>query len=774
MKTIKIKSIKKVVYDGPVYDLSFKNDPYFMAKSTSSKTLNNSRNSLIIIHNSPPDIDIDFQTGTDDITDEFLLKKYGPERTFHVGTFSTWNEKGCLKDVVRAYRGPEEAGNSSDVAYVTKEMPKDFKKEEYDLAWWFENYPTMKKCSVRVKEWLQDPKNRKILDTTLKLQGQIRGFGSHAAGVVITPGPSWEYLPTNMIVKQNSIVSAFPESDAGNKDLSMLGILKLDMLKVSTINVIMDCIDMIKEGEGIDLTDTIMHMDEHLDDENIYKELMIGQNHGIFQFESPGMNSLLRRIVVEKFDEMVAANALYRPGAMGVNAHFEYAENKHHPEKIEYPSELLRDILSISNGVLAFQEQIQFIAHKIGGMDLGEGDLFRRALEKAAKLIKKVNKNEELTEEERNSKAYKTYEEYWAKFVDGATANGVDKAELDKISKYMSEYLGYSFNLSHSLSYAYIAVQTLYLKHYYPTYFYTALLNMPKTGGGKEEEQRWLTQTITAAMIKGIDIKTPSRKSKWEWSMTGPNEITMGFSSINGMGEAAFEELQQRLRVKRKTFDTITMPAFFETSFTKFNKTSFRGLLKAGVFDDWSSSREYLMHVYEKQKKKSSKRAATANQLLVFDVDEIEYSHQQDTNQFPNTTEVERSKDFIEVCGFDMQQVHRIANINEKMIELNEKSKKEILPLTHYSEEGFYWFILENIIERETKKGKPFLQLVATDGVEYQKFNIFGSNVDTLKPILQRQSVYVGKFFKKDGWLNYNGKTKLKVVMNAFEDKLLV
>lgn len=772
MATVKIKSIKKVEYDGPVYDLSFENDPYFMAKSASSKTLDNGSNSLIIIHNSPPDIDIDFMTGTDDETFDFMYKKYGRERVMSVGTFSKWNEKGCLKDVVRAHRGPEATGNESDVAQITKEMP-NFDKVEFNLEWWFENYATMDNCSPLAQRWLTDPANKIILDQTLALQGQVRGFGKHAAGVVITPGPSWDYLPTNMIVSNKSIVSAYQEGDRSGKDLSFLGILKLDRLKVSTINIVMDCIRMIKDEEGVDLHDTVMNIDEQFDDENLYKELMLGQNHGIFQFESPGMNALIRGLGVENFEEMAACNALYRPGPMGIGAHRQYIDNKRYPGQIEYPSELIKPILEKTNGVLIFQEQIQFIAKEIAGMDLGEGDNLRRALDKAAKLIKKVNQGGELTEEEKSSKNFKNYEEYWGKFVAGAEANGVPQEEVDKILLYLSDYLGYSFNKSHSVSYAYIAMQTLYLKHYYPVYFYTALLNEQKSSNaGKDKEKQWLTQTISAAISRGITIKPPTRQASWRWSMTGPNEITMGFSSMNGMGDIAYQELKSNLAIKGKKFNEVSMAAFFDTSFTKFNKTSFRSCLQAGMFDDWSTSREYLMFLRDKSKRKKPKDAA---QFAMFDMDEIGYTHKVDHLKYPATSDIEKQEQFMGVCGFDMEEINRVSTIHTRMDEMNTKSKDTILPLPHYTEEGFYWFIIQDIFFRKTKKGKDFVSILASDGIDSLKFNIFPPVSEKLLPQLQKQAVYVGKFKRNDkGFLNFNGRVKLTTVMHAYEEALLV
>jgi DNA polymerase-3 subunit alpha len=355
---------------------------------------------------SPPDLDIDYMTGTDHINEEFLINKYGKERILHVSTFSTFNEKGCIKDVVRAHHGEDATGYDSVVFQVTKEMP-EWSKVDFTLKDWFEQWPNEKDCSPAVRQWLIDPSNKKILEQTLKLQGQIRGVGQHAAGVVITPTECWNDIPTNIVASTKSVVTAFSEADGSNKDLSKLGILKLDMLKLETLNVIKEAIEIIKQKKGIDITDKVDYLD--LDDKNLYTELRIGLNQGIFQFESPGMNALIKGIKVENYNELVAANALYRPGPMGIGAHHDYVKNKFNPKNITYLHPVLESILGESNGVLIFQEQVMFIANKIGGMSLGEGDMLRRYMDKAAKLIDKEAKGEVLTDNEKNSEAYKNF-----------------------------------------------------------------------------------------------------------------------------------------------------------------------------------------------------------------------------------------------------------------------------------------------------------------------------------------------------------------------------
>jgi DNA polymerase-3 subunit alpha len=728
--------------------------------------------------NSPPDIDIDWMSGTDHIVDEFLFEKYGKERVFPVGTFSTFNEKGCLKDVVRAHYGSEGTGEGSDVNQITKEMPKMFGKSKYpllgkydfNLREWFEEYPNTDMCSPTVKRWIEDPKNKVIIDQTLRLQGEVRGFGKHAAGIVITPKESWYDLPTSMIAKQETIVTAFQEADGSSKDLSLLGILKLDRLKLSTLNIVMDAVRMVKENHGIDITETILHIDEHFDDKNLYAELRLGMNHGIFQFESAGINALIKGINIDNFDEVVAANALYRPGPMNIGAHAEYIHNKFSPEEAKAVHHALEPILSETNGVMIFQEQVQFIAKEIGGMSLGEGDMLRRYMDKASDLLGKVARGDELDEKEQSSKDYQSFLKYWNKFIDGAKANGYNESDVNVIKDYMVKYLGYSFNKSHSVSYGFVAMQTLYLKHYYPSEFYTALLNNVKSIGDKEKEQEWMENTIASAIAKGITVKTPSRDSAWQSSCTKDKVINIGFSMINGFGEAAYHELMELLQLKKKRFNEISMTGFFELQFSKFNKSAFNALLKAGVFDDWSTSREYLLFLKSKKKKK----VADPMQMSAFDMEEISIGSRIDDAKYQPTTDGEKLEQFIEVCSFDLSHIERVANIKTKIEERARKSHKLIEPITSYTDPGWYYFFLNDIRHLRTKTNKDYIQLSMGDGISKVNVSVFDPLLGRIMPELERNAVYMAQFSKNEkNYLNMNRNTKFKKIVPAYGSELI-
>lgn len=688
---------------------------------------------------SMPDIDIDFEAGSDEKTLQFLYDKYGKERVVPVITFGTFNEKGCIKDVVKALGG--EAGFESDVFAVTKEMPT---KPVWDISLeeWLESWPKTEECSERVRNWLNDPDNDEAKQLTLKLQGQIRNLGKHAAGIVITPGPIWECMPVNICKGQ--IVSGFQESGSG-KNLSDLGILKLDRLKLETLNIIKDAIKLVKDNRGIDIQEQVDYV--NLEDPNLYIELRMGNNQGIFQFESEGMNALIKGIQVEKFDELVAANALYRPGPMGIGAHEEYIRNKFNPDKRTYAHDSLAPLLEDTNGVLIYQEQLMFIANQLGGMTLGEGDLLRKYMDSAGKIIAKKLRGETLNDDDKKNKNYKGYVELWNKFIEGAKTKGLTEEEVTKIEDWLIQYLGYSFNKSHAASYSYVAMQTLFLKHYYPTEFYTALLNHPKSINDKEKEKQWLQAALLSAMSKGIEIAPPIRQSNWEWTTIEDKKIAMGFSGINGMGDIAFQELKSR------NVQNLTRDEFFSIHFKKFNKGNFEACLKAGLFDDWSNSREEI----------AEWRKAKVKNVMQIDIfGNCGMDAVTTYRKFPKTTDETKQKEFMEVCNLDLDLLKKIHGLRKSF---TEEYGFSIEPVTNFeAPDNYYYFCLNNVEQKLTKTGKKMYVMHLSDGATVKKVIMWENMYKKIAPKLEKDSIYVTKFIKDKGWLSFNASAEFRKV----------
>jgi DNA polymerase-3 subunit alpha len=676
----------------------------------------------------PPDIDIDFETGSDVKTDEFLYNKYGKECVFPVITFSTFNEKGCMKDVVKAFGG--DAGFESDVFAVTKEMPKMFAKYDGKLKDWLEEWPTNPDASARVKDWINDPKNKETIDVTLRLQGQVRNLGKHAAGIVITPGPVHNYMPVNMV--KGVVVSGFQESGSG-KDLSDLGILKLDRLNLTTLNILKEAIKLVKENKGIDIYEQLKYID--LSNPDLFEELRGGNNQGVFQFESDGMSKLIKNMGTENFEEMVAANALYRPGPMGVGAHEEYIRNKKNPEEINLVHPALEPLLRDTNGVLIFQEQLMFIAHELAGMSLGEGDNLRKVMDKASKIIKKNLSGEALDADETNDKSYKSYLELWQKFKDGCKTKGLNDKEIKNIEEWLVKYLGYSFNRSHAVCYSKVAMRTLFMKRYYPTEFYTALLNHAK------DDEEWLSSAIMGAFSKGIKIIPPNRKSKWEWTMLDDETIMMGFSSINGMGEVAYDELQ------KVDIENITKDKFFMHPFVKFNKANFEACLSAGVFDDWSESREELMEFRKIKMKKNTM------QLDLFGQSSFDIVEENFKGKFEPTPEQEKYEQFIKVCTLDLELFNKISNLKQEFLN---QYNFTIEPVTSFDDpDKYYYFVLKNITPKFSRNNRKYWSLELSDGGSIIRMVVWEDAYDRIKDLLEVGGIYLTKFSKDRNWLRF-------------------
>ena len=300
---------------------------------------------------------------------------------------------------------------------------------------------------------------------------------------------------------------------------------------------------------------------------------------------------------------------------------------------------------------------------------------------------------------------------------------------------------------SHATCYSYLAMQTLYLKHYYPTEFYTALLNHPKSNTDKEKEKQWIQSAILAAIAKGIEIVPPNRKSNWEWTMVGEKTIAMGFSGINGMGEVAYQELID------KNFKNLSKDDFFAKKFSKFNKGSFEACLKAGIFDDWSNSREEIL---EWRKRKV---------IQVFQVDifgEVGVQKYTSHKKFKATTEEEKQKEFMEVCSLDLILIRKLGDLKKQWYDAYQT---DIEPVTNFENpKDFYYFYLVKIEEKSTKTGKKFYTMHLSDGGTVKKVNMWSNLYDRHKSIIKTNSAYITKFTQEGQWLSFDGTAEFRKI----------
>jgi len=404
-----------------------------------------------------PDIDLDYPEDRRQEVIDYLTRRYGEDRTAQIATFGTMAARGAIRDVGRAMGIP-----LSEVDYVAKLVPSGPHKTIQDGL-----------DSVAELKQLYDTKPyiKKLIDYSLALQGLSRHFSTHAAGVLIADKPLVEYTPLQRTPRGEGIISQFCM-----EDVEAIGLLKLDILGLSTLTILDRAFQWIERTNGIRLTQSTIPMD----DPDTYALLCTGDVTGIFQVESGGMRRALRDMKPTEFSEIVALLSLYRPGPMQFIPNF--VNRKYGREELTYRHPSLEPILRETYGIIVYQEQIIRIATDLAGYTSSEADLMRRAVGKKKK---------------------KDLEEQHDRFVEGAVKRGVPREDAEAIFADIELFANYGFNKSHSAAYAVITIQTAYLKAHYPVEFMAAMLSVER---GNLEKMATL---ITECRRLGIEIKPP-------------------------------------------------------------------------------------------------------------------------------------------------------------------------------------------------------------------------------------------------------------------------
>jgi DNA polymerase III subunit alpha len=485
---------------------------------------------------SMPDIDIDFCTrGRGDVI-QYVTQKYGREQVAQIITFGTLGARAAIKDVGRAL----------DIAYadvdrITKlipAMPLNIKLKE------------ARKMEPQIDELAaKEPRLKEMLDVATRLEGMARNASVHAAGVVISPVALKELVPLYKTNKEE-IVTQYDMVG-----LEKLGLLKMDFLGLTTLTIIEDGLKLIERHRGVKLRMEDLPLGDSKTYSTVFSKALTS---GIFQFESPGMRDILRRYQPDRLDDLIALNALYRPGPMDMIDDF--IDRKQGRKEVVYDFPELKDILEESYGVIVYQEQVLQIANRIGGYSLGEADLLRRAMGK--------KKAEEMAKQR-------------ARFQEGAKAKGHTSRKVDKIFDQMAKFAGYGFAKSHSAAYAYLAYVTAYLKTHYPTEFMSALLTS-QTGNTAN-----VVKYINECRVMGMRVLPPDvNSSGFDFTPDG-DAIRFGLGAVKNVGANAVESIV-------KARDTSTGGGGRFGSLYDFcervdlgavNRRTIESLIKAGAFD---------------------------------------------------------------------------------------------------------------------------------------------------------------------------------------------
>jgi DNA polymerase-3 subunit alpha len=502
-----------------------------------------------------PDIDIDFCQERREEVIAYVKGKYGEQSVAQIATFGTLAARAALKDVGRVLDVPLERVNQ-----LTNLVPKQL---HITLDEALEQSPDLRQA------YSSDDVVHRVIDIARKLEGTNRNAGTHAAGVVIANGPITNYVPVQRVVRKDAEGGRGDEPVVTTQwvmgDLEKVGLLKMDFLGLRTLTLLDAAVRLINKtrGETIDLRRL------PLDDPETYALLQRGDAKGVFQFESDGIRELLKRLRPDNIRDLIACNALYRPGPLGGGMVDAYINRKHGRERPAYEHPVMEEVLGETYGVMCYQEQVMRILNRLGGIELSS----------AYACIKAISK-----------KKHEIIDQRRADFIRGAVTRGVDQKTAEEIFGLIVYFGGYGFNKSHSAAYALLGYQTAYLKAQYTPEFMAALLSSEIEDGNKRDN---MVDHIGDARRLGIEVLAPDvNASDGAFTVRG-GKVVFGLMAIKGFGRGAADEVV-RARAAGGSFKDLF--DFCERIDQRVvNRAAIERLVKAGALDAFAAHRAQLM-----------------------------------------------------------------------------------------------------------------------------------------------------------------------------------
>ncbi|PWT90242.1 MAG: DNA polymerase III subunit alpha, partial [Acidobacteria bacterium] len=518
---------------------------------------------------SMPDIDIDFCGRRRGEIIDYVTQRYGRENVAQIITFNTMAARVVTRDVGRAMEFPY-----SQCDKIAKMIPNEL---HISLENAVQNTPA-------IQESMKDEKVSDWIDTAKKLEGLVRNASIHAGGVVIAPKPLMELVP--LFRSKDDVIT----TQYDMKILERLGLLKMDFLGVATFTILDDTVQYIREKIGKEI-----HLNElPLDDPKVYHLFTEGKTDGVFQFESSGMKTLLRKFKPERFEDLIMLNALFRPGPMQMLE--DCIARKHGKVRIQYILPELEPLLKETYGIMVYQEQVMQIASKIGGFSLGEADLLRRAMGKKKMDVMQAQR---------------------AKFISGAKERNINEQKAAEIFDLMEKFAQYGFNKSHSTAYALVAYQTAYLKTYFPVPFMASLLS------SQIEKRQDIVKYFNECRAMGFKILPPDVNQSGEMFTVEGENIRFGLAAVKNVGGTAVQSIvKAREQQKFKSLEH-----FYELVDSRVvNRRVVESLVKSGAMDNMASTRKAMIQQLDMILENSARKERNAGQHGLFDGMEIEFS----------------------------------------------------------------------------------------------------------------------------------------------------
>ncbi len=684
-----------------------------------------------------PDIDIDFDDEGREKVIDYVINKYGKNQVAQIITYGTMAAKSSIRDAGRVMELP--LSETNDIAKLVPERPGT------TLSKAFKEVPDLDKMSRGTDLRAQVLQQAKILE------GSVRNTGTHACGVIITPDDLTKFIPVSTAKDSEMLVTQFDNSVVENA-----GMLKMDFLGLKTLTIIKTAIKYIKKRHDVDIDiDTIP-----LDDEKTYALYQRGETNGTFQFESPGMQKHLRGLKPDKFADLIAMNALYRPGPMEYIPNF--ISRKHGKEEITYDLPEMEGHLAETYGITVYQEQVMLLSQKLAGFSKGDADVLRKAMGK---------------------KIFALLEKLKPQFLEGCKNNGHPTDVAEKVWKDWEAFAAYAFNKSHSTCYSLVAYQTAYLKAHYPAEYMASVLTHNQSNIEK------VTFFLDECKRQGIKVLGPDvNESGVNFEVNGEGEIRFGLGAIKGSGEAAVEGIigeREEGGPYKDIFD------FSErVNLRAVNKKTFESLAMAGAFDCFADfhRRQYL-HA-ETNENTLIETAVKYAQLMQQEKNSSQHSlFGGDTNiaipvpKIANCEpfgEIEKLKIEKEVVGFYISghplDQFRLEMDNFCNTELNKLEELHTLQGKDVRLGG----TITDIAHRTTKTGKPFGTMTVEDYAGAYTFFLFSDDYMKFKEYMVKgwflyiRGVVATKWNGIDLTFKINAMDLLSEIREKMTTKILV
>ncbi|MDT0689954.1 DNA polymerase III subunit alpha [Salegentibacter sp. F188] len=691
---------------------------------------------------SMPDIDIDFDDEGRSRVMDYVIEKYGANQVAQIITYGTMAAKSSIRDTARVLDLP-----LSDADRISKLIPntklgKIFGMNEKELKSKFRS-EELENINELLNIAEGDDLEAQTVNQARILEGSVRNTGIHACGVIITPGDITDYVPVSVAKDSDLYVTQFD-----NSVVESAGLLKMDFLGLKTLTLIKDTVKIVKGRHDIDLDPDNFP----LDDEETYKLFQRGETVGIFQYESPGMQKHMKDLKPTVFDDLIAMNALYRPGPMEYIPSF--IARKHGSEEIAYDLPDMEEYLQETYGITVYQEQVMLLSQKLAGFSKGDADMLRKAMGK---------------------KIFALLEQLKPKFLDGGEAKGHPREVLEKIWKDWEAFAAYAFNKSHSTCYAWIAYQTAYLKAHYPAEYMAAVLS------NNMNDIKQVTFFMEECKRMKLNVLGPDvNESYYKFSVNKDYAVRFGMGAIKGVGAGAVATIVENRKTEAGSYRSIFDMAK-RIDLRAANKKAFENLALAGGFDGFSDTHraQYFhdegdgMTFLEKVIKFAAKFQENENSS------QVSLFGEASDVQIPEPTvppcepwgtmeKLRREKEVvgIYISGHPLDDFKKELQYfcNATLADFNDMEK-------FVNRELSFGGIISDVQHRTSKMGKGWATFFVEDYVETYEFRMFGEEYLKFRHFLVPNSFVHVKAFIKEGWTNKETgkKSDPRIQFNSFQ-----